>query len=584
MSEGNDGLNDNYLIDQFMWGYQGHFRIGVQVRTKRALELVRAFLEPSVVLVGFADDDSAAKHPLCVEPEDAKLKAYHLSKVTAQAHAIHEHDPENAAFDSDPEVDRARRALRFRRARGTALAQAIEASGAMPGKRLFVSSSGRIDGFDVHTCIAVNRERLDALPLISEWSTYGLMTPPSFTQILIELILIEADIALGFPDPSVGAIRRSEEDLIQEAAKAFCSGCLYRTKNFDLSDPFSDLNAITAKAYERAGASGRLLFVMPNHADLETVSRLVEPVPMYSTRAVRKLLETTDAHLALLAHHGGVYGMGRYNGLEDAEDVFEIVVTSHATWEVRNRSKVHLRVAYGRATLPSETFNRHWATDILERTVKPDASSLAHVLTLITAAAGAGHGTTLVISAEASAEAQRLSGQATLLEPAELTPELLRRYAQIDGAILIDTTGTCHAIGVILDGHAGGQGDPARGSRYNSAIRYQASADPPTVVVVVSEDGDVSLIPPLRRRIHRHEVRDAVARLQHAHEEDKRAEVAEALNAIRSLSFYLTPEQCITVNKIGHRDEDKSLSSGAITLVFNDLTPNPTLTNDDFYE
>ena len=69
----------------------------------------------------------------------------------------------------------------------------------------------------------------------------------------------------------------------------------------------------------------------------------------------------------------------------------------------------------------------------------------------------------------------------------------------MDGSLLIDPHGICHAVGVILDGAAQGVGDPARGARYNSAIRYQSGATSPTVVVVVSEDGGVDLVPMARR-------------------------------------------------------------------------------------
>ncbi len=65
----------------------------------------------------------------------------------------------------------------------------------------------------------------------------------------------------------------------------------------------------------------------------------------------------------------------------------------------------------------------------------------------------------------------------------------------------------CHTIqsraGVILDGLATTKGDSSRGSRYNSAIRYYEhfGKDAPLVIVVVSEDGMINLIPDLRPQI-----------------------------------------------------------------------------------
>ena len=67
----------------------------------------------------------------------------------------------------------------------------------------------------------------------------------------------------------------------------------------------------------------------------------------------------------------------------------------------------------------------------------------------------------------------------------------------IDGALLVDPDGTCTAIGVILDGRATRGGDPARGARFNSAVRYVEGADHPCLAMVVSEEGTVDVI--LRR-------------------------------------------------------------------------------------
>ena len=101
----------------------------------------------------------------------------------------------------------------------------------------------------------------------------------------------------------------------------------------------------------------------------------------------------------------------------------------------------------------------------------------------------------LVISESAAEEAQRLSVQGTPLVPCALTPELLRNLTPIDGAVILTPKGICHAIGTILDGRATEKGNPARGARFNSAVRYVESRSAPCLAVVVSEDGGIDLIP-----------------------------------------------------------------------------------------
>ncbi len=95
----------------------------------------------------------------------------------------------------------------------------------------------------------------------------------------------------------------------------------------------------------------------------------------------------------------------------------------------------------------------------------------------------------IIVSADASGEAGRLRPQVLAVEPRLLDEQLIRAVTGIDGGVLLDPSGTCHAIGVILDGVADGVGDASRGSRYNSAVRYLRSDPPECVILIVSEDG-----------------------------------------------------------------------------------------------
>jgi hypothetical protein len=87
------------------------------------------------------------------------------------------------------------------------------------------------------------------------------------------------------------------------------------------------------------------------------------------------------------------------------------------------------------------------------------------------------HGTMMVISDRAETESGRLSRQSTLIEPRELTEWEIQAVSSIDGAVLFRHSGICHAIGVILDGLETEKGYPARGARYNSAVRYLSTRE-----------------------------------------------------------------------------------------------------------
>ena len=151
------------------------------------------------------------------------------------------------------------------------------------------------------------------------------------------------------------------------------------------------------------------------------------------------------------------------------------------------------------------------------------------------------------MSEQAAEEAARLAAQSsTPVEPTHLADELVRRVTSIDGAVLVDTTGKCHAIGVILDGIAIEGGDPARGARFNSAGRYVATAKGKTVALVVSEDGHVNALPALLPQIRRSDLEHHVTRLTEL-ADDVESDWRKDRNWLNEHRFYLSAEQCDAV-------------------------------------
>lgn len=265
------------------------------------------------------------------------------------------------------------------------------------------------------------------------------------------------------------------------------------------------------------------------------------------------------------------------------DDVFEVDLVAHATWELRRRQDALLRVSYGKPTVPRPVLDAHLIIDALERVLGSHAD-VDGLLELARGASRAHAGSTLVISEDAATEADRLAEQATPIDPIQLTPELLERYMKVDGAVLVNPRGVCHAFGVILDGAIGRGGDPARGSRYNSAVRYQAAdGRAPTVVFVTSEDGDVSIVPSPRPRIRRQVVLDALTSLDEAFASpDEPARFAKAFEHVRRLAFYLSADQCDWVNRMADAEEKRRMERLEMAVLWPDLAPHPDL-DDSFF-
>jgi hypothetical protein len=170
------------------------------------------------------------------------------------------------------------------------------------------------------------------------------------------------------------------------------------------------------------------------------------------------------------------------------------------------------------------------------------------------------------------------------VQPTRLTDTFVRQVTGIDGAVLVGPSGYCHAIGVILDGTASSEGDRARGARYKSALKYLASAgQTPTVILLVSEDGMINLLPDLPPTIRRAD-RDAMfADLKEAAEirpvDGERS--YKAYRKIEANKFYFSPQQLEEVNALMDDHWARRIEEGGNIRVFEKpLRPDPKLTDD----
>ena len=131
-------------IDQFMWAFQPHFRIRVELAAKRVLdELGMGSTNTRVFLVGVATEESA-RHPICVEPETSPLLPEHLSLVATRTSELYQSDPESQMRYSHPRAHAQQHRALFLAARANAITEAIEKSGAFSALTFFVSQSSPI--------------------------------------------------------------------------------------------------------------------------------------------------------------------------------------------------------------------------------------------------------------------------------------------------------------------------------------------------------------------------------------------------------------------------------------------------------
>ncbi|MDF2925696.1 MAG: hypothetical protein K0R57_4610 [Paenibacillaceae bacterium] len=308
------------------------------------------------------------------------------------------------------------------------------------------------------------------------------------------------------------------------------------------------LEGISTRTYEGKSPFGCLLLM--NRGLLERDSLVTyaikfegagHRISLEDDRKIRKLLEMTnnEKDLYLIADEASIYGIGQLNWNEARHsliykvefkglsryDVMLATTKESKTVETRldvDDEKKVLKITTGLELLSLKlihvSFKRPSVSDggftsqkfrqiIKAQFDKPESpvpeENIEKLQLVVQKAREQQKGTMVVITDQLTAEKEldKLRKQSTPITPTEIRPAFIKHLTAIDGAIYYDITGTCHAIGVILDGLAEpGQGDSSRGARYHSAYRYMEKlrGSKPArscVIVIISEDGMINLIP-----------------------------------------------------------------------------------------
>ena len=258
-------------------------------------------------------------------------------------------------------------------------------------------------------------------------------------------------------------------------------------------DAFAGLNIIASLKYEKQDCSARIAFSGEGIIPLKAAFH--PPPSLLHYNKVRKLLAAMDSHLCLAASGDRLVGIARDQDIHGPE-VHLASFLKHQTWELSCQGRVLLRNEEGRLSAGRRQMRDKEIAAFARSVLDLDEAGAARILQLIKGAAGAGHGGMLIFSEEAAQEAERLCEDGIRVNPFMPESRDLPAFSVMDGAILMDLTGRCHALGVILDGPACAGADSSRGARYNSALRYHAkNVGKKLLLAVLSDDGMLNLIP-----------------------------------------------------------------------------------------
>ncbi|MBC8084687.1 MAG: DNA integrity scanning protein DisA nucleotide-binding domain protein [Hymenobacter sp.] len=489
---------DTYLI----WPYQTRFLQAAQTIANGIFDSLDDDLEPQVLLLALHTDPATTDAPLvCVEPADHGLNAARFMSAVIRGRTIQSLAPVPSFGRDDLSYE-----MLSRRQESLGVRTAVQDQfDAQDENHLYQHVAGwpiRINDYFVLTVLRMRRKAMRAYPSLRPHRFYtdGRPLAPSLLAAAIYRFTEECVKSLSEPEPGSGMLMRPRET--EEILRAAGKSLLDTPAQALGAEPgaarlFNTLNTISSLRYEGMEGVGKLIMARRHHPNVEEVFALTCPTPLTDYRAVRKLLEMTTPDVSLLSDSENVYALGRQIGDYDPvrEDVFVINFINHYAWEFQHDGKVLMRTIYSQPSLPRTRVNRTRFRKDLKRTFQlTDPIKIERLWGVVLEASRQKHGTLLVITTEALAEADRLKLQCTLIEPVPLTPLITRLVTSIDGAVLLDPESYCYSIGVILDGKASGRGTSTRGARYNSAIRYVETSPYPCLAIVVSEDGMVNII------------------------------------------------------------------------------------------
>lgn len=575
-----------------MWDGQASFRWSLEQLANETLDRAGMDLDVRAYLFAFPADDSEAEPR--IEPARGHFDRSKLTTVMRLAAKRHKRekkavlaDEQNGAYGPDGRVDAEElptylAALESRTRRRT-LAEKLAVARRSPDWVFYVGLGVTLGSQQVFPVVGLPREAWQELPALRDDAEDEFLTARSFQEAVVTAVLDAASRELDRQTPG-DAVKADPDAILRLAADQFVSAVVARTGQPMAYGALQAFDAVSAQPYEGRAGTGSILLVGQDHPDVDTTIRLEHPVPIGRTRAFRKVLEMSDPALHLLCDGRDVYALGAIGGEATRTDHrFTVTIAGNGSWELFDGGVSYLRVDNGIPSMPRERLDEEEFEHTVDRVFPAISDRNGRYLWRIAqACAGQAHGTMLVVHPDADAETDRLQPQGYAIKPVRLTGAALAAATGIDGAVLVSPDGRCHGVGVILDGVATGTGDPSRGARYNSAIRYLAGAGKGAMVIIVSEDGKIDLLPKTKRRVRRATVQRAVDRLVAASAEGEELEsFVRADRAVERIEFYLNQEQCDAVNDAREAVEGRAWGEDRLRRQFIPIAPDPAM--DDSY-
>lgn len=569
----------------YIWGYQHYFQISINNTAKEIFNNIKIGLNPKVWVVGIWNEEKCDNNPneVDVVVKDTPFEIDVFSDLNAIAKEIYNEETKNF-FISDAFAEERYHKRAKLQSQASAMNKILNEKYIQQNQLFFVARPVEIRGYLVYVILQLNNDEVSNIPSLTKNSSRGTKIYTSFFEATVSEFLRSCTEVLNIPNigEDLHVLRRNGEEFIKSGAETFLNSLFFQYKGkLGLYESF---NLISSQYYEGEEVKGGIIFGDNNNAALKQVIEFKEPINLSQHRTIRKLLEMTNERTYLLADGEMVYGLGCIEGYDSTlEEIFIIKFQKHFLWQLIHANEILMEVEYRQPRISKEKVNRETFVDIFYRIFSEvNEEEINMVWNTIISASDQKHGTMVVITNKAKEEAKRLGSQCLKIAPTYIDSEIIALVTSIDGAVLMEPTGHCVALGVILDGIATNKGDSSRGARFNSALRYLETQTNECLIIVISEDGYINLIPNLAPRIPRKWIDDLLEDLFTINKSEKinLKFFNQTMSKIQKLEFYLLNEDCNIINELRKEIEEKMVTD--IRIVYQDFKMDKEM-NETYY-
>ena len=584
-------------VKYFMWGFQAHYQSYLQDYAEELFGKISKELKPKIFLLGILRDvtDPQTNYPICLQPDECGISPESFKSIDTSAKKIYDTDPRKDIRHTMPHVHENYHEDLKIECQCKAIQERLDAHFSQFGLVSFISEPVRVNKYDIFVILQFNNDDYEKFQLLkrTEFKIHDYRKSRvyrSFADATVQVFLYAAIQSLFKPNQNrrLYEIDTRQDEILRISGERFSNTIVQAaTASRGGYYFYGTCNYLAAEKYESKSSSGKLVIAPIGHPNIDLVIKLEHIVILKPQRMIRKLLEIASEDLFLYSDGDKILGFARMKGIYDpsCENLFEVEFYGYRKWRLKHSGATLMLVEHSNPSLPelgldkskfASTFKRIFC-GITDEDIEAHWNAINSIIKQR-------HGALIVISKDAKEETKRLGKQATAISPIKLDNGAIKLVISIDGAVLLDTQAICHAIGVILDGPASPHGTPARGSRYNSAIRYVDANKDKAVAIIISEDGSIDLYPDLMPQIHRSEItsRMELLRLEANKSQTDYNAYWPILYWFDDHRFYLKEAICSELNALKTELDKKNIMEvGYVYVICPDFKPNPEM--DDSY-